>query len=78
MAFNSYTTIEARINETCIAIYDGSYTNCIQTASTYDVPICCLQRWWNESVSKNIQASTNKALTEKRKGAICKYIERLD
>ena len=77
MAFNSYAT-EARVREACDAIHDGSYTNCTQAASAYNVPICRLQRRWNKSASKSTQASTNKALTEEQEGAIREYIDRLD
>ena len=43
MTFNSYAAIEARINEACDAIQDGWYTNCVQAASAYNVPLRRLQ-----------------------------------
>ncbi len=71
MAFNSYSMIEEQISEACDAIHDGWYSNCTQAATVYgyQVPVRRLQRQWNESTSKNTQASTN---------AICEYIDRLD
>ena len=78
MAFNSYAAVEARISEACDAIHDGWYTNCVQAASAYEVPLRRLQRRWNGGVSKSTKASTNKALTEGQEGAIREYIDRLD
>ena len=78
MAFNSYAAIEARINEACDAIHDGWYTNCVQAASAYDVPLRRLQRRWNGGASKSTRVPTNNALTEEQEGAIREYIDRLD
>ena len=70
MAFNSYAAIGARISETCDEIHDGWYTNCVQAASAYEVPLRQLQRLWNGGASKSTRASTNKALTEEQEDAI--------
>ncbi len=78
MAFNSYAAIEGRISGACDAIHDGWYTNCVQAASTYEVPLRRLQRRWNGSASKSTRTPTNKALTEKQESAIREYINRHD
>ena len=78
MASDSYDAIEERISEAYDAIHDDWYTNCIQAANAYDVPLCRLQRQWNRGASKSTRVSTNKALTEAKEGAIRKYINRFD
>lgn len=42
MAFNSYTMIKTRIDETYDTIYNGWYTNCTQVASAYNILLCQL------------------------------------
>ncbi len=78
MAFNSYSAIEGQISEACDAIHNGWYTNCVQAASAYEVPLRRLQRRWNGGASKSTRAPTNKALTEEQEDAIREYINRLD
>ena len=78
MAFNSYAAIEAKISEACDAIHDGWYSNCVQAASAYEVPLCRLQRRWNGGASTSTRVPTNKALTEEQEGVIREYIDRLD
>lgn len=78
IAFNSYAVIEARISETCNAIHDSWYKNCIQAASIYEILLYQFQSQWNRGVSKSIQTLTNKALIEEQEIVIHEYINRLD
>ena len=78
MASDSYAAIEERISEACDAIHDGWYTNCVQAANAYEVPLRRLQRRWNGGASKSTRVPTNKGLTEAQEGAIREYIDRLE
>ena len=78
IAFNSYATIKRRINKACNAIHNSWYTNCIQAANVYKVPLCRLEKRQNGGTSKSIRVSINKALTKVQEGAICNNIKRVD